>query len=270
MFDASLYLTGLAVTVILPLLTWIVSLLKRDVSIVDSLWSLMFLAMAITYAGATWPDGDSLNTRALLMLALVTVWALRLSIHITLRNWGEGEDRRYQAIRRRHEPGFAFKSLFLVFGLQWFLAWLISLPLLAAASGTAPLNPLDLVAVLVWLTGFAYETVADEQLARFKALPANRGKVLDSGLWRHTRHPNYFGECLIWWGFYLLALSAGGWWSLPAPVLMTFLLLRVSGVTLLESDIAERRPGYREYVRSTNAFIPGPRKKPVADTGGPA
>jgi steroid 5-alpha reductase family enzyme len=116
----------------------------------------------------------------------------------------------------------------------------------------------------VWLAGFGTESVADAQLAAFRADPANRGRVLDTGLWRYTRHPNYFGECTLWWGYYLLAVAAGGWWTLPAPLLMTFLLLRVSGVALLERDIGERRPGYREYVRHTNAFIPGPRKPPLA------
>jgi steroid 5-alpha reductase family enzyme len=249
-------------TLLLVLLTWIVSVFKRNVSIVDSTWSLMFLGMACVYA----LGGAQLTGRGVLMLLLVGAWALRLSAYITWRNWGEGEDRRYQAIRRKHEPGFAFSSLYLVFGLQAVLAWFISLPLLAAAGGAAPLGLLDAVAVLVWLAGFGFESVADAQLAAFRASPDNRGKVLDTGLWRYTRHPNYFGECLLWWGFYLLALAAGGWWTLPAPVLMTFLLLRVSGVTLLERDIGERRPAYRDYVRSTNAFVPGPRKTlPAAD-----
>lgn len=262
MFDTPLYLSGLAVTVLLLLLTWIVSLLKRDVSIVDSTWSLMFLAMACVYVLAA----AQTTPRGLLMMAMVAAWALRLSLYITWRNWGEGEDRRYRAIRRSNEPHFAFKSLYLVFGLQGLLAWFISLPLLAAASGTAPLGVIDAVAITVWLTGFILEAVGDAQLAAFKANPQNKGKVLDSGLWRYTRHPNYFGECVIWWGYYLLALAAGGWWTLPAPLLMTFLLLRVSGVTLLERDIGERRPAYRSYVQRTNAFIPGPQK--AACTGG--
>jgi steroid 5-alpha reductase family enzyme len=256
MLDAPLYLSGLAITGLLLLLTWIVSLLKRDVSIVDSAWSLMFLAMACVYVFAA----AQATPRGLLMLAMVSAWALRLSLYITWRNWGKGEDRRYQAIRSNNEPHFALKSLYLVFGLQGLLAWFISLPLLAAASGTASLGLLDAIAVVVWLTGFVFESVGDAQLAAFKANPRNKRKVLDSGLWRYTRHPNYFGECVIWWGYYLLAVAAGGWWTLPAPLLMTFLLLRVSGVTLLERDIGERRPAYRSYMQRTNAFIPGPPK----------
>jgi steroid 5-alpha reductase family enzyme len=259
MFDWTLYLYGLAAASLLLLLTWGISIFKRDVSIVDSTWSLMFLAMAVAYTSPAWLAGE-MNSRGMLLLVLVSVWAVRLSAYITWRNRGEGEDRRYQAIRRKHEPGFALKSLYLIFGLQGLLAWFISLPLLASATGTAPLGLLDITAVLVWLLGFGFETAADVQLAAFRALPENRGKVLDRGLWRYTRHPNYFGECLVWWGFYLMAVAAGGWWSFPAPLLMTFLLLRVSGVTLLESDISERRPGYCEYIQHTNAFLPGPRK----------
>ena len=128
---------------------------------------------------------------------------------------------------------------------------------------------LDFAAVALWLAGFGFEAVADAQLARFRSNPRSRGEVLDRGIWRYTRHPNYFGECLIWWGFYLLALAGGGWWSFPAPLLMTVLLLRVSGVALLERDISDRRPAYRDYMRSTNAFVPGPRKaSPVASGRG--
>ena len=265
MFDWTLYLSGLAVTLLLLLLSWTVSLFKRDVSIVDSSWSLLFLAMTFAYSVPAWLQGEP-GARALLLLLLVSAWALRLSIYISWRNRGEAEDPRYQAIRRKHEPGFAFKSLYLVFGLQGLLAWFISLPLLAAASGSSPLGALDAIAVLLWLTGFGFESVADAQLAAFRAKPQNRDQVLDSGLWRYSRHPNYFGECTLWWGFYLLAVAAGGWWSFPAPLLMTFLLLRVSGVALLERDIGDRRPAYRNYVKHTNAFIPGPRKAAM-DTG---
>lgn len=267
MFDWTLYLYGLGVTLLLLLGTWLVSLVKRDVSIVDSSWSLMFLAMTFAYVVPAWLDGG-LNARATLLVLLVSAWALRLSIYISWRNRGEGEDRRYQAIRRKHEPGFAFKSLYLVFGLQGLLAWFISLPLLAAATGSAQLGVLDVFAVLLWLVGFGFETVADAQLAAFKADPDNRDRVLDTGVWHYSRHPNYFGECLLWWGFYLLAVAAGGWWTFPAPLLMTFLLLRVSGVALLERDISDRRSAYRDYIQRTNAFIPGPRRAAPA-TGSP-
>ena len=141
------------------------------------------------------------------------------------------------------------------------LAWVISLPLIAAVNGQAPPGPFDLIGVALYLVGMFFEVVGDYQLSQFKAQKDSEGKVLDSGLWRYTRHPNYFGEAMIWWGFWFLAVAAGGWWTMFAPIIMTFLLLKVSGVSLLEPDIAERRPTYRAYVRKTNAFIPGPPKK---------
>ena len=144
--------------------------------------------------------------------------------------------------------------------MQGVLAWLISLPLLAGILGQQSLGWLDIAAVSLWCIGFLFEAVGDWQLARFKADPANKGRVMDRGLWRYSRHPNYFGNCCLWWGFYLLALAAGGWWSIISPILMTFLLLKVSGVSLLEQDITERRPAYRDYIQRTNAFVPGPSR----------
>jgi hypothetical protein len=186
---------------------------------------------------------------------------VRLSAHITWRNRGHGEDRRYQQIRRNNDPGFAFKSLYIVFGLQALLAWVISLPLLAAASSSSPLGWLDALGVLLWIVGFLFEAGGDWQLARFTADPANKGKVMDRGFWAWTRHPNYFGDACAWWGLGVLGLAAGGWWSVPGPLLMTLLLLKVSGVTLLEKDIGERRPGYADYVRRTSAFLPRPPRR---------
>jgi steroid 5-alpha reductase family enzyme len=256
MFELNLWLLGLAPILALAVVTWGVSVFKHDVSIVDRVWSLLFLGAAMAYAlgvGLEMP-------RTALVLCLVSLWALRLSLHITLRSWGEPEDRRYQAIRARNQLGFTWKSLYLVFGLQGLLAWIISLPLLAALASTAPLGWLDALGLALWLVGFLFESIADWQLNRFKADPANRGRVLDTGLWCYTRHPNYFGEFLVWWGLFLIALSTGGGWSVVSPLLLSVLLLRVSGVTLLESDIAERRPAYRDYVLRTNAFFPGPRR----------
>jgi steroid 5-alpha reductase family enzyme len=244
---------AIAAMLVLVLAGWIASVARRDVSIVDSLWALFFLLGAACYAAVAGP-----GERGVLLLALLAVWALRLSGYLTWRNWGEPEDRRYQAIRARNQPGFAWKSLYLVFLLQGVLAFIIAMPLFAAISAQAPLNALDAAGVALWVGGFVFETVADLQLARFKSDPINQGRVLDSGLWRYTRHPNYFGETVLWWGFYLIAAAGGAWWTVFAPLLMTFLLLKVSGVTLLEQNIAERRPGYRHYILSTNAFLPGP------------
>jgi steroid 5-alpha reductase family enzyme len=254
MFDLAMWLEGLAVLAAFAVLGWLLSLPLRNVSIVDSMWSLMFLLAALAYAVVQATPGP----RAWLVIGLVSVWSVRLAAYITWRNRGHGEDFRYQKIRGSNDPGFAFKSLYIVFGLQAGLAWVISLPLLAAINSTAPLGWLDLTGAALWLVGFVFEAGGDWQLARFKADPANRGKVLDTGLWRYTRHPNYFGDFCVWWGLFLVALAGGGWWSVAGPLLMSFLLLKVSGVALLEKDIGERRPAYRDYVRRTNAFFPGP------------
>jgi steroid 5-alpha reductase family enzyme len=236
---------------------WLLSLHKRDVSVVDPIWPLFFLTGTVVYGIA----GHFEGTRAVLIYLCVGIWALRLSLHLIVRSWGEPEDRRYTAIRQRNEPGFEFKSLYLVFVLQAVLAAIIGVPLLSASSAPTPLNGLDRVAFGVWLCGFAVEAIADLQLVRFKRDPASRGRVLDRGLWSWSRHPNYFGEALLWWGFYLFALAAGASWTVFSPILMTFLLLKVSGVTLLEHDIRERRPAYAEYVSRTSAFIPWPPGK---------
>jgi steroid 5-alpha reductase family enzyme len=256
MFDLTLWFTALGALCAVAVGGWLLSLPLRNVSLVDSLWSLKFLLCGLVYAGLSAASGP----RAMLLLVLLALWALRLALHITWRNRGHGEDRRYQAIRRNNEPGFAWKSLYIVFGLQAVLAWVISLPLLAAANSSRPLGLLDLLGAGLWLLGFVFEAGGDLQLARFKADPANAGRVMDRGFWRYTRHPNYFGDFCVWWGFYALALSAGGWWSIAGPLLMSALLMKVSGVTLLEKDIGERRPAYADYIRRTPAFFPGRRR----------
>jgi steroid 5-alpha reductase family enzyme len=256
-FEFGLWFAALPVLIVAATVTWLISIPMRNVSIVDSLWSLMFFAAGVLYAlGA-----DPRSPRLAFVLWLVVLWAVRLSVYITARNVGKGEDHRYQEIRARNEPGFTWKSLYLVFWLQALLAWIISLPIFGAFSGNAPLGFLDWLGIALWCVGFVFEAGGDWQLSRFKKNPANAGQVMNRGLWRYTRHPNYFGEFCIWWGFWLIALSAGAWWSLPGPLLISFLLLRVSGVTLLEKDIGNRRPQYADYVLKTNAFFPGrPRK----------
>lgn len=139
--------------------------------------------------------------------------------------------------------------------------WLIGLPLLAIHISAPPLGWLDTVAVVAWLIGFFFEFFGDWQLARFKANPRNKGKVLDSGLWKYTRHPNYFGDALQWWGFWLLAAAAGGWWSIASPIIMTWLLRYISGVDMLDKSLAKSKPGYAEYMKRTSPFIPMPPKK---------
>jgi steroid 5-alpha reductase family enzyme len=240
-------------------LVWVLSLPLRNASIVDSFWALFFVTGATAYGASVGASGE----RALLVALLLGVWAVRLSGYITWRNWGHGEDRRYQAIRARNQPHYDIKSLPYVFGFQALLAWIVAMPLMAALSSARPLGWLDAAGVALWLIGFLFESVGDWQLARFKANPANAGKVMDRGLWRYTRHPNYFGESLIWWGFWLLAVSAGHAWTAFAPIVMTVMLLRVSGVSLLEKDLQVRRPAYAAYMLRTNAFLPGLPRKPA-------
>jgi steroid 5-alpha reductase family enzyme len=263
MLEAGAWFNSLIVVLAVAAIAWLVSVVRRDVSIVDSLWSLMILLCLLTYV---FLGGDT-GPRAPLVIALLSLWAIRLSLHITIRNHGQPEDRRYQAIRRNNQPYFEWKSLYIVFLLQGFLAWVICLPAVAAVSGQTPPGPLDFAGVALWLIGMVFEVVGDHQLMRFRSRERSENDVLDTGLWRYTRHPNYFGEAVIWWGFYLLAVSAGAWWTLFAPLLMTFLLLRVSGVAMLEKDIAGRRPAYRDYIRRTNAFFPG-RPKHVSNQAG--
>ena len=253
----SIYLMGLLAILTLATCTWAVSVMKRDVSIVDGIWSIMLLVAALVYSS----NVDLYTARSSLILTLVLVWAVRLSLHIIVRNWGEPEDRRYRDIREKYEPNFALKSLGIIFVFQGLLAWIISMPLWAALTVPIEIGTLDFLAMALWTVGMAFETVGDWQLARFQANPANRGKVLNTGLWRYTRHPNYFGECVIWWGFYMFAIPVGGWWTIIAPFLLTYMLLKFSGVSLLEETIVARRPAYQEYMASTNAFIPGPPKE---------
>ncbi len=253
MLDWGAYGLSFAAILAFAIAFWIVSLVRNDVSIVDSLWSLMFLLMLGVYMALA----DVGGPRAWAVLLMVAVWAIRLSAFITIRNHGQPEDHRYQTIRANNEPNFGFKSLYIVFGLQAVLAGVIAIPLLVAASGTAPVGWLDYAGVALWTIGMYFEVVGDNQLKRFRADESNRGKVLDTGLWALTRHPNYFGEFTLWWGYYCLALSAGGWWTIFAPLLVTMLLLKVSGVSLLESSIKERRPAYADYIKNTNAFFPG-------------
>ena len=236
------------------LLLWLWSLRRRDVSGIDIWWGLFFV-------GLTWWfrwRGPALTGFHLAHALLVTLWGLRLALHIAWRGRGQGEDHRYAAMRAGHGSRFPWVSLGTVFWLQATLATLLAAPLYAVQSAAAISPALFVAGAALWAVGFVWEAVADGQLLRFRGDPANRGKVLDRGLWRTSRHPNYFGEAVLWWGYGAMALAAGGAWTLYAPLAMTWLLLRVSGVALLEKTIGGRRPEYADYVRRTSAFLPRP------------
>jgi steroid 5-alpha reductase family enzyme len=255
------YLIGLGVVMGLMVVLWVVSLVLRNSSIVDPFWGTGFVVANWLYFALT-PEG--FPARKWLIAALVTVWGLRLSIHLLLRNWGKEEDFRYRKWREEAGSQWWWRSFFKVFVLQGLLLWIISAPLLAAHISPTPahLTVLDFLAVALWAVGFFFEAMGDLQLARFRSIPANKGTVLNTGVWRYTRHPNYFGDATQWWAYYLIAAAAGGWWTILSPILMTGMLLRVSGVALLEKTLATTKPGYREYVESTSAFIPWfPRKR---------
>jgi steroid 5-alpha reductase family enzyme len=250
------WVATLPALLMLGVVAWGVATARRNVGLVDIFWSL-FLLLAATVAFVQSPA----TPRGWLTLALAAAWALRLAGYLALRNWNAPEDRRYRAIRERNEPGFVWKSLYLVFGLQAVLAWLVSAPLVASIAQAGAPGIVGWAGAGLAAFGIAYESAADWQLARFKARADSSGRVLDTGLWRYSRHPNYFGEFCVWWGFFLVAADAGGWWTVFSPLLMSILLLRVSGVTLLERDIGERRPAYRDYVRRTRTFFPGPPRE---------
>lgn len=260
---------------------WLLSLAHRDASIVDPFWGTGFVLVAWFTLLSTPPA--QADARAGLLTGLTTVWGLRLSLYLLWRNWGHGEDRRYKAMREYHGPRFWWISLLTVFWLQGVILWIVSLPIQAVmvatptsavvvASSGMPLGWPDLAGVALWSIGLFFEAVGDFQMSRFQADPQNVGRVMDRGLWRLTRHPNYFGDFCIWWGLYLIAASGGVAWTIFSPLLMSFLLLKVSGVTLLEKTITGRRPDYLAYQARTSSFIPWPpRNRPcgVHKSGSP-
>lgn len=239
---------------------WLVSVAVKDASIVDVFWGPGFALVAWTCA---WTRDFQLDAGQWLLVALVTVWALRLGLYLGWRNLGKGEDRRYAAMREGVGEWFWLVSLGTVFGLQGVLMYVISTPIQTALLGPGGgVGLLAMLGALVWLVGLVFEAVGDAQLARFKADPDNAGAVMDRGLWRYTRHPNYFGDFTVWWGLFLVAAGLGApWWTVVAPVIMSILLMRVSGVPLLERSLKQRRPGYEDYVRRTSAFFPRPPKR---------
>lgn len=248
---------GLVILVLITLF-WLVSLWLKNSSIVDIFWGTGFVI--ITWAAFLLTPGGFI-IRRLIISSLVTLWGLRLSLHILVRNWGKPEDFRYQVWREAAGSAWWWRSFVKVFLLQGALMWIISAPLTAAQINFQSLSGLDYLTIPVWLIGFFFEAAGDYQLARFRSNPDNKGKVLNSGVWRYTRHPNYFGDATQWWAYYLMAVAAGGWWTIFSPIIMTTLLMRVSGVTLLEKTLRDEKRGYKEYIETTSEFIPWfPRK----------
>jgi steroid 5-alpha reductase family enzyme len=239
---------------------WLVSLLLKNSSIVDMFWGMGFVMSVWIVFFQTW---STVTPRHWVIAIRVTIWGLRLSLHVFIRNAGKGEDFRYAKWRQEHGKNWWWYSLIQTFLLQGLLMWMIAAPLTAAqlSPQTPTLNLLDIIAVLLWLLGFTFESLGDLQLARFKANPNNKGKLLNTGVWHYTRHPNYFGDATQWWAFFLIATAAGGYWTIFSPILMTFFLIKVSGVAMLEKTLQESKPGYKEYMAQTNAFIPWFPKK---------
>ncbi len=258
----NMLLSGLLAILIFMTAIWLLSLALKNSGIVDIFWGPGFALAGWVYFALT-PDGFA--PRKLLLMALVTIWGLRLGLHIGRRNIGKAEDYRYAAWRKNNGARWWWFSFFQVFLLQGVLMWIIATPLAVAqyASEPAALTIFDILGVIVWVVGFTFEALGDWQLTQFKADPANKGKVMRTGLWKYTRHPNYFGDAALWWGHFLIALSVpGGILTIFAPIIMTFMLMRVSGVALLEKNLAKTKPEYADYIASTNSFFPGlPKEK---------
>ena len=245
--------------VVLMLSTWVLSIILKNASIVDIVWGLGFVMVAWVVRLST----DANNARQWLLVAMVTVWGLRLAGYLFWRNHGNGEDFRYRAMRKHYGSRFGLISLVTVFALQGALMFVVSLSVqLGQADATPNIGVIAYIGVALWLVGLFFEAVGDAQLARFKADPANQGMVMRTGLWRYTRHPNYFGDSCVWWGIGLVAAETGSAaWGLIGSLVMTILVRRVSGVPMLEKTMGKRRPGYAEYVATTSAFFPRPPKK---------
>jgi len=253
-FQASLIILALVT------LLWIWSIFIKNVSIVDIFWGFGFVVVNAFYVFIS----GELNARKILILTLVTIWGLRLTIHLAWRNIGKGEDFRYQEFRRSYGPErYWWFSFFQVFLLQGALIMIVSLPLLGISSSTSTgdLNALDYIGILVWLVGFTFEAGGDYQLARFKSNISNKGKVLQTGFWKYTRHPNYFGDAAVWWAYAIFSVAAGSYWQIVGSIVMTVLIIKVSGVSLLERTLKDTKPQYKDYIQKTNSFFPWFPKK---------
>ncbi len=255
------YIQAFLVIMIIMTLLWIVSIIIRNVSIVDIFWGTGFVITCVYYFLNT--HGN--DSRKIILMTLVAIWGIRLSVYLAWRNLGKGEDFRYREFRRKYgEKRYWWISYFQTFLLQGVLMWLISAPLLGAqfyGQDSLPGIP-DYTGILLWITGFVFETGGDLQLARFRSDNTNKGKVLDTGFWHYTRHPNYFGDSAVWWAYGLLCTGAGSFLPVLGSVLMTALIIKVSGVVLLEKSLNQQKPDYRDYIERTSSFFPWFPKKP--------
>jgi steroid 5-alpha reductase family enzyme len=249
-----IFFLGFLLIMVMMTILWIVSISVKNASIVDLFWGLGFVLTTGFYFLKT----EGSETRKILLLILVSLWGLRLSLYLAWRNIGKGEDFRYKQFRKNYGPKYWWVSFFQTFLLQGILMALISVPLLGAQyyGRNIPLRLPDFAGIVFWIIGFFFETAGDLQLARFKSNPSNKGKVMDKGLWRFTRHPNYFGDTAVWWGYGLICIGAGSYLPVLGSVLMTFLIIRISGIGLLEKTLKEKKPQYKSYIEKTSAFFP--------------
>jgi steroid 5-alpha reductase family enzyme len=256
----TLFLQAALIILVLVTLLWIWSIIIKNVSIVDIFWGFGFVVVNTFYV---FMSGE-LNTRKMLILTLVGFWGLRLAIYLAWRNIGKGEDFRYKEFRRNYGPKrYWWFSFFQAFLLQGVLIMIVSLPLLGinSSSSSGDLNLLDYFGIVVWLIGFTFEAGGDFQLARFKRNFANKGKVLNTGFWKYTRHPNYFGDSAVWWAYAIFSIAAGSYWQIIGSIVMTLLIIKISGVALLEKTLNNTKPHYREYIQKTSSFFPWFPKK---------
>ena len=250
-----IYFQGLLVILIIMALLWITSVIIKNVSIVDLFWGLGFVITSTFYFFKT----EGFESRKIILMILVALWGIRLSAYLAWRNIGKGEDFRYKQFRKDWgEKRYWWISFFQTFLLQGILMWLISAPLLGAQyyKQNNFLGFIDYAGIFFWIVGFCFEAGGDFQLARFRADKANKGKVMDKGFWRYTRHPNYFGDASVWWGFGFFCLASGSYFPILGSLLMTGLIIKVSGVALLEKSLKEQKPQYINYIEKTSAFLP--------------
>ncbi|MFP6764272.1 MAG: DUF1295 domain-containing protein [Planctomycetaceae bacterium] len=258
-----IFFSSFAVVATMMVAVWLLSIPLKNVGLIDIVWGFGFVLVAWT--GFLTAAIENPQWSHLLLPCLTTAWGLRLTAYLACRNIGQPEDHRYAAMRARRGSAFVWSSLLRVFTLQAVILWIISLPIQMSAARPAPGDPcliLTSAGIVFWTIGMFFETVGDYQLAAFKRQPDNKGRVMNRGLWKYTRHPNYFGDFCVWWGHWLVCMAvsdmSGTWWTVLSPALMSFFLIRVSGVALLEKAMKKRAPEYEDYIRSTSSFLPWP------------